>query len=295
MYSIGVDIGGTSLRIGLVDEKFCISDFEKYPVDTILGDSSAEKLADFIKEYIIRRKVHGKIGSACIGFPATVDKKRETVLSAPNLVGFDGINVKKEIGKFFDFPIYIEKDVNLLLLGDLERMNISASDIVACYIGTGLGNAIMINGTLVAGHNGVAGELGHIPFGDEDFLCGCGNVGCVETRVGGKYLSQLVENDFKDTDVSDIFAAHSEDDKIKRYLDRLARTVASEINILDHELLILGGGIPSMKGFPKEEFASLVLKYTRKPLPADNLKIVFSEGDGDIGVLGAGIFAQKAK
>jgi len=195
MYSIGIDIGGTSLRIGLVDENFTLCAFEKYSVSEALRSSPIEKLKDFIKNYISKHTLEGKIKGACIGFPATVDKKRERVLSAPNLAGFDGVNVKEELGKHFDFPIFIEKDVNLLLLGDLERMKISANDIVACYIGTGLGNAMMINGNLVAGHNGVAGELGHIPFGDSDDPCGCGNVGCAEVCVGGKYLSR---DDFRE-------------------------------------------------------------------------------------------------
>ncbi len=293
MFTLGIDVGGTSIRIGAVDENFEISFFEKHSVKTILLGKPEDSLGDFISAYIESHSLDKKISAICVGFPATVDKKRETVLSAPNLPGFDGVNFKRALEAKLAVPAFIEKDVNLLIRGDLHRMNISAKDIVGCYIGTGLGNAIVIDGKTVTGHSGVAGELGHIPFGDTESECGCGNCGCAEPLVGGKYLTRLCEKVFKDTEIPDIFTLHSESNEIKRYLDRLARVIASEVNILDPELLILGGGIPEMKDFPKDVFTSLVMKYVRKPLPANDLNIVFSKGTSDVGVLGAGIYAHK--
>ena len=76
---------------------------------------------------------------------------------------------------------------------------------------------------------------------------------------------------------------------LEKYVDRLARVIASEVNIIDPELLILGGGVINMKDFPKEELARRIKLYVRKPLPHDALKIEFSIGADECGVIGAGI------
>lgn len=291
-YTLGIDIGGTNLRIGLVSKDGRLTAFEKRPSSEISGDNAAEKLGDAIADYIVRTGVH--IDAVCIGFPATVDKARTTVLNAPNIKGFDGVAVGSLLTERLNLPVYIEKDVNLLLTGDLDALGCAADDVVACYIGTGIGNAIMIGGRLVIGANGVAGELGHIPFGDSTDVCGCGNIGCAEALCGGVNLARLREESFPETEMSELFCAYDGHPALDAYIERLARVIAAEINIIDPELLLLGGGVIEMKAFPKKKLEAAILSHTRKPLPHDNLKIVYSpSGDGTNGVIGAGLLAWR--
>ena len=294
MYTLGIDIGGTNLRIGLVEQNYNLTRLEKHSVKDLFGKEDAcAALAVVIKKYLAAHNAENLTRGICIGFPATVDKKGERVLGAPNLDGFDGVNVKEELSRFLPYPIFIEKDVNLLIRCDLWRTKSTARDIVAAYVGTGLGNAIMLDGVLHKGANGVAGELGHIPFGDTDESCGCGNFGCAEPLVGGKYLAKLCETTFTDTHISELFSLHRGEPLLEKYVDRLARVIASEVNIIDPELLILGGGVINMKDFPKEELARQIKLYVRKPLPHDALKIEFSVGADECGVIGAGIAAWE--
>ena len=290
-YTLGIDIGGTNLRIGLIDRTLRIYEFEKHPSEVLLSSSPADTLVEFVRDYLVRYGVGQEVGAVCVGFPATVTRARDTVLSAPSLKGFDGVNVKKPLEAALGLPVYVEKDVNLLLLCDVREMRLESGDVVAAYVGTGLGNAIMLDGRLVRGHNGVAGELGHIPFGDDSSSCGCGNEGCSEGLVAGKYLSRLCATHYPDTHISDLFLQHAEDTAIAAYLERLARTVAAEINILDPECLILGSGVIAMRGFPREELCRRILAHVRKPLPHDHLKILFSQNADRCGVVGAGIYA----
>ena len=293
MYTLGIDIGGTNLRIGLVEKSYNLLHLEKQSVKALASKDACNALAETIKDYLKRHSAENKVRRICIGFPATVDKKGETVLGAPNLIGFDGVNVKERLSKALPYPVNVEKDVNLLIKCDLWRKHSSARDIVACYVGTGLGNAIMLDGVLHRGFSGVAGELGHIPFGDTTHPCGCGNEGCAEPLVAGKYLAHLCETVFTDTHISELFTKHSDDQIIKEYIDRLARVIASEVNILDPELLILGGGVINMQDFPKELLCDKIKAYVRKPLPCDALKIAFSDGADSCGVIGAGICAWE--
>lgn len=294
MYTLGIDIGGTNLRIGLVDHNYNLTRFEKHSVKELLrSEDSCVILADLIKKYLSSHNAENLVQGICLGFPATVDKCGERVLGAPNLGGFDGINVKKELSRYLPYPIFIDKDVNLLIKCDLWRTKSTARDIIACYVGTGLGNAIILDGVLHKGANGVAGELGHIPFGNTESPCGCGNTGCAEPLVGGKYLAMLCETEFTDTHISKLFSRHMSSPLLMEYIDRLARVIASEVNILDPELLILGGGVINMKDFPKEKLTKNIYKYVRKPLPHDTLKVEFSDGADVCGVIGAGISAWE--
>ena len=293
-YTLGVDIGGTNLRMGLVSCDGELFAFEKQKSETVAGDNAVLLLGNCIEDYISRHNVRDRVEAACIGFPATVNKARTTVLNAPNIKGFDGVPVGMILRERLGIPVYIEKDVNLLLIGDMLALATDALNVVACYIGTGIGNAIMIDGNIITGANGVAGELGHIPFGDSKDICGCGNIGCAEAVAGGVYLAKLREQEFTGTEMDELFAVHGGHPQLTEYTERLARIIAAEVNIIDPELLLLGGGVVEMKSFPKESFEAEIMSHVRRPLPYSNLKIVYSPtDDGTNGVIGAGLSAWR--
>ena len=288
-YAVGIDIGGTNLRLGLVDAQGRLSAFEKHSVTALDGVSG---LADAVAEYIRRQGV--AVCAVCAGFPATVDKARETVLDAPNLKGFNGVPVRRLLEQALDIPCYIERDVNLLLLHDLQALGIAGGDIVACYVGTGIGNAIMVDGRLLVGHNGVAGELGHIPFGTSERACGCGNIGCAEPLAGGRYLAEYAKA--VGADIGSLFVSCADAPELKSFVEALGRVIAAEVNIIDPETVLLGGGVIDMEGFPKQALEQTILAHTRKPLPYQNLKICYSAAaDGMGGVIGAGLYAWRKR
>ena len=292
MYTVGIDIGGTSLRIGLIDKQNNLLHFEKVPQADILKKNAPERLAEFIGQYIHKHKAENNIAAVCAVFPAAVDKERAVVLNAPNINGFNGVNVKAVLSEKLKYPVFIEKDTNALLYYDLYRHKADESGvIIGVYAGTGLGNAVLINGKLLTGANGVAGELGHIPAWDYKEICACGNTGCAESGIGGKYLDKLCLSEFPNTSVGEIFQKHGGHPLLVEYTQRLAAVIAAEINILDPDTVILGGGVVSMQGFPCDSLTKYIRGYARKPLPEANLKFIFSKNNGENGVVGAGIYA----
>lgn len=290
MYTLGIDIGGTHLRMGLVDRSHKLSCFEKVSVSA-LGENPVEGLIAYIEDYLTRNGAARNLCGICAGVPATVDKTCSRVMNAPNLKGFDGVDLREALSSRFSCPIAVDKDVNLLVLRDLANRESCNETIVAVYVGTGLGNAILIDGVLLRGAHGVAGELGHIPFGESEVLCGCGNVGCSEELVAGKYLASLCRSEFPSTHISELFLKHGEDARLIAYVERLARVIASEVNVIDPSLLILGGGVLSMAGFPKELLWEKIRAHVRKPLPHDDLEVLFAVDADTGGVIGAGIRA----
>ncbi|MDR2571176.1 MAG: allose kinase [Oscillospiraceae bacterium] len=290
MITIGVDIGGTNLRIGCVNKDYTLSNFLQIPQKTILTDDSPMNLAYCIEDYIEKHVMKNDVAGVCVGIPGAVDKNRAVVLSAPNIHGFNGVDIKAILQAHLEVPVLIEKDTNLLLTYDIIKYKIPENDtVIAYYIGTGLGNAIMIDGRILIGHNGAAGELGHTPAWGFEHECSCGNIGCVEPLVAGKYLTALQENCFPETEISRLFEKHGNDSRITEYIKHLSMPIATEINIIDPSTVILGGGVISMAMFPTDELIKAIRFYTRKPLPEANLRFIVSGENRESGVIGAGI------
>lgn len=294
-FVLGIDIGGTNFRIGFVDRKGNVSKY-KIESSSILitpQSSSLEALVCYIRTFLDQNTAELPKGIA-IGFPSTISKDKTKVHSIPNLSlsGFENVNLPEYIESRLHVPVFLNKDVNFLLLCDLKKKKPGKKDIIlGMYIGTGFGNSLYVGGRFLDGKNGVAGELGHIPaFGNKE-LCGCKNIGCAETYASGAALKKLQEKFFPDTFIGDIFTKHGEDERILHYIDGLSVPIATEINILDPDLVIIGGGIPAMKDFPKKLLEECILMHTRKPYPAATLELTYSINSPEAGIMGAGLYA----
>jgi len=296
-YVIGIDIGGTNIRAGMIDSKYGLENFVIKSSEQISAEYRAvDRLIDFVANYIDMNAGKAKITAISIGFPATIDRERKRVLSTPNIPGFENVDI---VDAFYDklaIPTYIDKDVNMLMLFDMHNRSIPDEGVTAgFYLGTGLGNAIVIDGQMLRGKNGTAAELGHIPSRDTEGICGCGNSSCVELFASGKYLQYLCDTYFADTFIGDVFKKHGQHVIIQKFVNDLAIPVATEINILDPDHIILGGGLTQMEGFPKEALESAIRKYTRKPYPEQNLEFIYSVPNQENGVIGAGIYGIKQR
>lgn len=296
-YVLGIDIGGTNLRLGLVDKAYQISGFEKLSTQEIFaGNGSATpKLAACIQEYCARHAVQGQLNAISIGFPSTINRERTVVVQTPNINCIpDNYAVVEELAAFLNVPIFINRDVNYLLLYDLEALQVTTQECVAgIYFGTGIGNAIILNGRLLTGRNGAAAELGHLPVYGNHAVCNCGNVSCMETVISGIALETMQREQFPETDIKLMFAQHSDTPQLQAFINGMGQVVATEVNLLDPDCVILGGGLLQMQGFPLLQLEAAVHRFARKPFPEQNLDIRYSHATQQNGVIGAGIYAFK--
>lgn len=290
MAIIGIDIGGTHFRIGAVGEKGEISDFRKLPVTQVFTTTDPlEDLTGYLKEYCRGKQVD----ALSIGFPATIDAHRETVLQAPNVAFMENLPVVRVLTERLAVPVFIERDVTMALLHDSMVLNIHDGIVCGFYFGTGLGNAITIDGIPLIGKDGTAGELGHIPVDGNERACGCGNQGCMETLAAGRYLVELCRSTYPHTPVSDLFREHGSEPLLLQFVDRMAMAVATEINILNPHHILIGGGVPSMDGFPRAWLLERIYAHSRKPYPAQSLHILFTEDEDEKTVQGAGRYGFR--
>lgn len=288
-YTIGIDIGGTNFRIGAVNAEGTVCDFRKLPVKQVFA--TTDPLADlsgFLKSYCEGKTVE----AVSIGFPATLDAARQTVLQAPNVAFMENLPVVRVLTEELQVPIYIERDVTFALEYDCWKYGIPGNGIVCgFYFGTGMGNAISINGNPLVGRNGTAGELGHIPVDGSKEVCGCGNVGCMEPLAGGRYLAHLREKVYLDCGIGDLFSRHGDEPLLRQFVDRMAMAVATEVNILNPHCILIGGGVPAMTDFPKDHLLERIRFHARKPYPANDLNIIFTEDEENKCVIGAAMYA----
>lgn len=294
LLTLGVDIGGTNLRMGVVDSSGSILSFSREPSEVLCSENAKEILCKKIRNHLEENNFCGRISAAAIGLPALMSRDKKTVLSAPNLCGFDGMEFDESFEKNLGFPVFADRDTNFLLQNDIEKLGLgSEKNILGFYIGTGFGNAIFLDGKFYSGVNGAAGELGHIPTVGSDKECTCGNRSCIETICSGKHLEELASRFFPQTDIRKVFKEHKDSPILKMFVKNLAVPIATEINILDPQLCIIGGGVVDMEDFPKELLYEQVHFYARKPYPQQALRLIFTRHNQQSGVFGSAVFAQK--
>lgn len=291
-YVLGIDIGGTNFRLGLVDEGRVLKKFNIISSAVItVNDDPLYNLKSSIEKFL-KENLDGELAGIAIGVPSTVSKDMRIIYSTPNIKGFNNLNIVDYLENVFNLPVYLNRDVNYLMKFDMVEKKIEKDGTtLGFYIGTGVGNSIFIGGEFLNGKNGAAGELGHVPVMNSNRLCGCGNVGCMETHAAGRALSQIMEESFPCTNISDIFVKHGESDIIKEFVGWVSIPIATEINIFDPDNVIIGGGVIQMEGFPIDYFEKCVLERTRKPFPANSLRIQYSQQSQESGVIGAAYYA----
>lgn len=295
MVTLGMDIGGTNIRLGAVDRQGNMAAFQHVRKEAVFKEADCvEALNSFVQSFMAE-KIPGKtVGGLCIGLPATLNRDKTTICNAPNVKGLDGVCLGWQMQAALKIPVWLLRDVEALFYFDRTRMPLEAFDVIAAvYVGTGIGNVIVIEGKVLQGAHGRAGELGHIPQWGSQETCGCGNTACVEPFCGGKYLARLQQESFPQTPIQDLFVHHAGHPLLQEYIQRLAIPFAAEVNILDPGALVLGGGVTAMAGFPMQAFEQEIRRHVRKPLPEQELQIFISCGGDENGVVGAGCYVWE--
>ncbi|WP_455819954.1 allose kinase [Pseudomonas cerasi] len=287
---LGIDIGGTSTRLMLMDNQQHWLNFHKIATASWSQSSEAlTELAQRIAQFLEQQPVSGIM----LGLPGILSRDRQQVLSLPFIQRLDNQPVAAELSERLGLPVAMDKDVNHLLLWDLLQLPQLPDSAVGLYLGTGMGNSLWLNRQFYHGEHGAAGELGHIPFGESNLPCPCGNQGCAETVTSGHWLSGWAAQHLPDIPLAEVFSVHRHHPVLEAFVTRLAKVIAMEMNILDPDTLILGGGVLAMADFPQDALRQQIRQYLRPPITRSGLNIVFSAPGDQTGCRGACLAAQR--
>ncbi|MCR3759532.1 ROK family glucokinase [Clostridium felsineum] len=261
-YGFGIDIGGTTVKMGLFKVDGTLLD--KWEIPTRKDENGKHILKDIaeaIKGKMKEKTIHrNDVIGVGVGVPGPVSGDG-TVLKCVNL-GWGVFNVEETLSKLIDLPVKAGNDANIAALGEMwQGGGKGYKNVVMVTLGTGVGGGIIINGNIIAGTNGAGGEIGHIKVEEnETAVCGCGKTGCLEQYASangivreGKKLLQSVDTpsslrDLSEVTSKDIFDAAKKGDKLACELvealgKKLGHALATVACVSDPEVFVIGGGV----------------------------------------------------
>jgi glucokinase len=186
-FTVGVDVGGTKIAAGLVDENGTLVARDRRESPATDPAEIVRTIGELVRSLVGDRDVEA-VGVCAAGF---VDKQRAMVVFAPNLAWRDE-PLKEKLQKELDLPVVVENDANAAAWGEFTfGAGEDVEDLLLLTIGTGVGGGVVIDGELVRGGFGFGGEVGHIQMVPGGVLCGCGNLGCLESYGSGNALVRM--------------------------------------------------------------------------------------------------------
>ena len=184
-YTIGVDVGGTKVLGGVVDEFGSVVKTARRDTPREGGPALTQAIADVAQELMAQFTIDS-VGVSAAGF---VSSDRKTMLATPNIAGWNGVALDNELTSLIGLPVVIENDANAAAWGEARfGAGRGKRHMLMLTVGTGIGGGIIVNGELYRGAFGIAAEIGHIRVVPEGHLCGCGARGCFEQYGSGNAL-----------------------------------------------------------------------------------------------------------
>lgn len=306
-YCFGVDLGGTTVKIGLFDTEGTVLD--KWEIPTRKEDSGSKILPDIAQAVlgkIAERQIAKEdVTGVGIGVPGPVDDNG-VVHMAVNL-GWGIINVNEVLGGLLQLPVRAGNDANVAALGEMWcGGGKGCSDMVLATLGTGVGGGIIVNGKMVTGATGAGGEIGHIHIkDDEPDACDCGGHGCLEQYASATGIARLANRKLAATTQDSVLRAAKERgavsaktvfDAVKNgdalaceiaeeFGDYLGKGLAAIACVVNPEVIVLGGGV-SKAG---EILCEYVAKYYKKYVfhGCSNAQFKLATLGNDAGIYGA--------
>ncbi|MFR5004868.1 MAG: ROK family protein [Bifidobacterium dentium] len=219
---LGIDIGGTNS--GVAWSTLSVHSSIPAAVRRISSGRSYDQASIISKAILPKCSMANELKAISVGFPSVVDATRTVVLQTTFIPGLNNVNVPERLSRF-GVPVFIDRDVNMIIRYDAKRLNLQNLEGVTfgCYVGTGIGCALAVDGKILAGLHGVAGELGHI-YEATGRTCGCGLEGCSETAASGNALVRELEAHHPGASIDDAFSEYGDEQFIDDWLEHLAWT-----------------------------------------------------------------------
>lgn len=286
-YCFGVDVGGTTIKMGLFDAEGNV--LEKWEIVTRTenhGENVLPDIAEAVKNKMTEKNIAKEdVAGVGVGVPGPVDSKG-IVHRCVNL-GWDEFNVNDALGKLVDMPVMTGNDANVAALGEMWKGGGQGhEDLVVVTLGTGVGGGIIINGKMLTGANGSGGEIGHIHVQDgEPDKCGCGNNGCLEQYASATGIVRIAKRVLAKTEQTTVLNAESVTAKdvwdavkagdavaievAEQFGKYLGEGLAAIAGVINPEAFVIGGGV--------SKAGEILLSYVEK-----NYKPVVFHGSSDV-------------
>ncbi len=313
-YNIGVDIGGTNVKIALVDEKGYIAYSNSVPTRAEMGyEYTIQNIINTIKDSLKESNNDiTNIGGIGFGLPGQIDSINGIVRLLPNIPGWVEVPLAKIVSDEFKVPVKLDNDVRVATLGELNfGAGKGCKNLICLTVGTGVGSGIVLNGQLVRGASLTAGEIGHVIVEKNNGrICGCGSTGCLEAYASGPSIVQMAKEymmggkstKFKEIAAGNevtpfmVYEAAKQGDAVAKRIftiagEYLGIALVSVVNLLNPEKIIVGGGVGQAGDLLLDPVRKLI-KERCISLSAQAVEIVQAELGESAGVVGASMLTR---
>ncbi|NLW36809.1 ROK family protein [Syntrophorhabdus aromaticivorans] len=306
---IGIDIGGSKIAAGLVNRQGRVVNKKRIPVEkhkayAKIRDAIALLIEELVSANGIEKTRIEKIGIASAG---QIDKETGTILFSPNL-GWHNAPLRADLEKAWGVRTSIENDVNAAVYGEWRFGLLKCSrNVLGVYVGTGVGGGIIIDGKVYRGFSNVGGEVGHITLNPYGYPCNCGSTGCFEAYCGGSYIAERARQRLKggykgklwdilkgNPDI--LHVGHIEEGYLlgddlcetlwKEVVEYMGAALAGLVNLLNPEIIVLGGGVIYGTRRLIDEVRPVVEKRAMTP-SIKGMRIVRAKLEEDAAIVGA--------
>jgi len=296
--AIGIDLGGTSIKYGIVNSNGVILWNAKKATP---AKTSRELIVDTICEAVeealqVAKELKLEVVSIGVGTPGVVKNKNIVLGGADNLANWSNIPLGDLIKTRVNIPTFVANDADMMALGEFADSGFIDETVVFLTLGTGIGGAIIIKGELFQGHFGMGGEFGMFPMIVDDEILNWEDVASTSAMV--KLYQKQCDKSIKDKiDGKYIAKSFSENEElamnvIEKTTRYIALGVAGYINVLNPNRVIIGGGISSAGNFFIDKIKSKVIDYALKE-SLENVSIESAKLGNDAGFVGAAIYSLK--
>lgn len=310
---IGIDLGGTNIAAGVVDDsgkiikQLSVPTLATRPAEEIIKDMAAVS-----KEVVAQAGLDMKnIKSIGIGSPGSVDNANGEIVYANNLP-FSHTKMREELQKHIDLPVNLENDANAAAYGEYIAMGHGVDSFIAITLGTGVGGGIILNQKIYRGFNGAGAELGHFTLVHNGEPCTCGKPGCWEayasvtalinqTRAAmekhpDSIMHKMAQEEGKVSGRTAFTSAKNGDSAaqavVDQYIAYVADGITSIINIFQPDMLVIGGGISKEGDYLLKPLVEITEKFNyNKELPKTDIRIATLFNDA--GIIGAALAARQ--
>lgn len=281
---VAIDIGGTSIKYGLIDENEHLLEGHEMPTEAHLGGPGImAKVKGIVESY----QEDYDLAGICMSSAGMVDpEKGEIFYAGPQIPNYAGTAFKRELEASFGLPCEIENDVNCAGLAEVVSGSAKGSDVMLCLtIGTGIGGCLVLGGSVFHGYSNSACEVGYMHLSDGAFQ------DLASTTALVRYVAQAHEDDIDQWNGLRVFREATEGNTkcmagIERMVDYLAQGIANICYVINPQVVVLGGGIMAQEAILKPKLQEVLKKYLVSSIE-EKTRIAFAQHKNTAGMFGA--------
>lgn len=300
-FIIGIDLGGTNLKIALLDLKYRIQYKEILSTKVFLKkESLISAIINSINKIIENNKLkRANMLGVGLGLPGPIDDKRGVVHFFPNIPGWKEINLKSILEKRSGLRVFLDNDAKLMTLAEYKLGAAKGANSGVCLtLGTGVGAGIIINGTLYRGFNNAGGELGHIRINEKGPRCNCGGHACLEAYIGNNKILREAKKLFgRNISLEELSKLARKQNKRAQAIwskaaRRLGLALVGIVNLLNPDCIVIGGGV-AQAGKILFDMVKQTISKEAMSIQARHVKIFKAKLGNDAGLIGAAILVKE--